>query len=109
MWYVFQAFSTVGTPDYIAPEVFMQTGYNKLCDWWSLGVIMYEMLIGKLHVPEDFVCIQDAGIRLFQPKAVKVLFPTCLSKWSFLDSSLSVTCIPLHLYSQTFWHPRSPF
>uniref|UniRef100_G3R078 non-specific serine/threonine protein kinase n=1 Tax=Gorilla gorilla gorilla TaxID=9595 RepID=G3R078_GORGO len=43
------AFSTVGTPDYIAPEVFMQTGYNKLCDWWSLGVIMYEMLIGKLH------------------------------------------------------------
>ncbi|KAL7985252.1 hypothetical protein Chor_003822 [Crotalus horridus] len=41
-----QAFSTVGTPDYIAPEVFMQTGYNKLCDWWSLGVIMYEMLIG---------------------------------------------------------------
>ncbi|TKC38010.1 hypothetical protein EI555_013018, partial [Monodon monoceros] len=36
----------LGTPDYIAPEVFMQTGYNKLCDWWSLGVIMYEMLIG---------------------------------------------------------------
>lgn len=46
---VFQAYSTVGTPDYIAPEVFMQTGYNKLCDWWSLGVIMYEMLIGKLQ------------------------------------------------------------
>ncbi|KAJ0047456.1 hypothetical protein NL108_000663, partial [Boleophthalmus pectinirostris] len=43
---VYQAYSTVGTPDYIAPEVFMQTGYNKLCDWWSLGVIMYEMLIG---------------------------------------------------------------
>lgn len=40
------AYSTVGTPDYIAPEVFLRGGYTNSCDFWSLGVIMYEMLIG---------------------------------------------------------------
>ena len=45
--YTLQAYSTVGTPDYIAPEVFMQTGYTYVCDYWSMGVIMYEMLMGK--------------------------------------------------------------
>lgn len=40
------AYSTVGTPDYIAPEIFSGKGYDKGCDWWSVGTIMFECLIG---------------------------------------------------------------
>ena len=40
------ALSTVGTPDYIAPEVFSQQGYTEIVDWWSVGVMLFEMVVG---------------------------------------------------------------
>lgn len=36
----------MGTPDYIAPEVFGQKGYNETVDWWSTGAILFEMMVG---------------------------------------------------------------
>ncbi|XP_061922379.1 protein kinase C theta type [Entelurus aequoreus] len=36
-----------GTPDYIAPEILLGQKYNSSVDWWSFGVLVYEMLIGQ--------------------------------------------------------------
>ncbi|NXA44937.1 MAST4 kinase, partial [Nothocercus julius] len=35
-----------GTPEYIAPEVILRQGYGKPVDWWAMGIILYEFLVG---------------------------------------------------------------
>ena len=42
-----KTFSFIGTPEYMAPEVFIHKGYSYHADLWSLGVIFYELLAGK--------------------------------------------------------------
>eukprot|EP00607_Mallomonas_marina_P010881 CAMPEP_0182422098 /NCGR_PEP_ID=MMETSP1167-20130531/7685_1 /TAXON_ID=2988 /ORGANISM="Mallomonas Sp, Strain CCMP3275" /LENGTH=610 /DNA_ID=CAMNT_0024599849 /DNA_START=315 /DNA_END=2147 /DNA_ORIENTATION=+ len=78
------AYSTVGTPDYIAPEVLMQKGYGQGCDWWSLGVIMYECLVGYTPFYADEPVMTCRKILRWE---------TCLEVPSQVSDTISPQCL----------------
>ncbi|XP_037395321.1 serine/threonine-protein kinase N1b isoform X1 [Pygocentrus nattereri] len=42
-----------GTPEFLAPEVLTDSSYSRAVDWWGLGVLIYEMLVGESPFPGD--------------------------------------------------------
>lgn len=71
------AYTLVGTPEYLPPEVLRGRGYSNSCDWWSLGITIYKMLNG--HGPffrssraEVFAAIGPLSPTLFPPHIVSV-------------------------------------
>lgn len=49
-----KTFTSLGTPHYMAPEIMSGTGYTDSVDWWSLGILMYELLEGEVpFAPND--------------------------------------------------------
>ena len=49
----FKTYTLCGTPEYIAPEVLLNKGHGKGVDWWTLGILIYEMLAGQPPFVDD--------------------------------------------------------
>ncbi|XP_067144213.1 putative protein kinase C delta type homolog isoform X2 [Centruroides vittatus] len=76
-----------GTPEYIAPEIIKGQTYNQSVDWWSFGVLLYEMLIGQSPfngTDEDelfwSVCNEEASFPRFISKEAKHIISLFLIK-----------------------------
>ena len=42
-----------GTVEYMAPEIVLATGHGKAADWWSVGILLFEMLTGQVLFLSD--------------------------------------------------------
>lgn len=48
-----KTFTMIGTPHYMAPEIFGQKGYGFSCDLWSVGICLYEFVAGDVPFGEN--------------------------------------------------------
>merc|ERR1712226_1593740 len=70
-----RTYTLCGTPEYIAPEVLLNKGHGKPVDWWTLGILIYEMIVGQPPF-----CDEDPMGIYQKILAGKIVFPKLFDK-----------------------------
>jgi serine/threonine protein kinase len=71
-----RTYTLCGTPEYIAPEVLLNKGHGRAVDWWTLGVLIFEMIAGQPPFCDD----EPMGI--YQKiLAGKIVYPKFMEKY----------------------------
>ena len=91
-----------GTPEFLAPEVLTETSYTRAVDWWGLGVLIFEMLVGESPFPGDdeeevfdsskvvnFQVPHNAAVQIYDFKSKKSRVQFGPELVSFVKSTLS--------------------
>lgn len=82
-----RTWSNVGTPCYMAPEILHNKGYDVAVDWWSIGIIIYEIVFGQppfFHdntlIINNMICFEEYYIPPYFSKSLKSLLRKMLMK-----------------------------
>lgn len=75
-----------GTPEFLAPEVLTDDNYTRAVDWWGMGVLIYEMLVGEV----DYSYFLFFFHRFFACLVARVDNPVINAKFQNINLSLNL-------------------
>ncbi|MGH0136765.1 UNVERIFIED_CONTAM: hypothetical protein FKN15_070938 [Acipenser sinensis] len=85
-----------GTPEFLAPEVLTETSYTRAVDWWGLGVLIFEMLVGEVGIGKynDFPLGYNSGDDYVMSSHMLKVISNCYPHEKVVSVNVNSVCQP---------------